>query len=240
MLLGIPVLVEVVDAGDAASITVGVVYVFDIARPVSWVTRHHSLGSLPNGFVSQPPGAIRDQLIDQVEQKVDRLASALRPAHPGDLVSADAPPVDCRDGAGQPAVLQDSGGVHVLHLIQHGAPGQLPEESIHVVEAVFLQGRDDLLKSQTLQFRVRQMFNKRHFNDTGNLGNTKIKIMIKKNRPERQKSRRFKVFAAKSLISQREESPLHRQLRSLTVAVEFSPAEVQQSNKELTDHRKYL
>lgn len=43
VLLGVPVLVEVVDAGDAAAVTVWVVHVFDVARPVSWVTRHHGL-----------------------------------------------------------------------------------------------------------------------------------------------------------------------------------------------------
>lgn len=39
----IPVLVEVVDAGDAASVTVWVVHMFDVSGPIAWVTRHHGL-----------------------------------------------------------------------------------------------------------------------------------------------------------------------------------------------------
>lgn len=112
------------------------------------------LGPLPDRLAPEPPGAHRDQLIDQVEQEADRLAAALGPAHPGDLIPADAPPVDAGDGAGQPAVLQRSGAVHLLHLIQHCVPGQLPEETVHIAEAVGQQGRDDPLQSQTLQIRV--------------------------------------------------------------------------------------
>lgn len=96
------------------------------------------LGSFPDRLVAEPAGAHGDQLIDQVQQEADRLAAALRPAHPGDFVPADAAPVDARDGACQPAVLQRSGAVHLLHLLQHGAPGHLPEETVHVAEAVGL------------------------------------------------------------------------------------------------------
>lgn len=39
----IPVLVEVVDAGDAASVMVRVVHMFDITGPIARVTRHHGL-----------------------------------------------------------------------------------------------------------------------------------------------------------------------------------------------------
>lgn len=39
----IPVLVEVVNAGDAASVMVRVVHMFDVTGPVAWVTRHHGL-----------------------------------------------------------------------------------------------------------------------------------------------------------------------------------------------------
>lgn len=40
---GVPVLVEVVDAGDAASVAVRVVDMFDVTSAVSRVTRHHGL-----------------------------------------------------------------------------------------------------------------------------------------------------------------------------------------------------
>lgn len=40
-----PVLVEVVDARDAAPVTVRIVHVFDVAGPVSRVTRHHGLNT---------------------------------------------------------------------------------------------------------------------------------------------------------------------------------------------------
>ena len=40
-----PGLVEVVDARDAAPVMVGIVHVFDVAGPVSRVTRHHSLST---------------------------------------------------------------------------------------------------------------------------------------------------------------------------------------------------
>lgn len=164
VLLSVPVLVEVVDAGDAASVGVRVVHVFDVTGPVSRVTRHHGLRPLPDRLVPQPAGAHGDQFIDQVEQEADRLAAALRPAHPGDLVPADAPPADARDGAGQPAVLQRSGPVHLLHLVQHGVPGQLPEKTVYMAETVRQQRRDDPLQRQTLQIRVRYVLDKRHLN----------------------------------------------------------------------------
>lgn len=120
------------------------------------------LGPLPDRLAPEPAGAHGDQPIDQVEQVADGLAAALRAAHPGDLIPADAPAVDPRGGARQLAVLQRSGAVHVLHLVQHGVPGQLPEETVHIVEAVSQQGRDDPLQSQTLQVRVRYVLDKRH------------------------------------------------------------------------------
>lgn len=42
-----PVLVEVVDARDAAPVAVRIVHVFDVAGPVSRVTRHHGLITQP-------------------------------------------------------------------------------------------------------------------------------------------------------------------------------------------------
>ena len=122
------------------------------------------LGPLPDRLASQPAGAHGDQLIDQVEQEVDGLAAALGAAHPGGLIPADAPPVDAGDGACQPAVLQRSGAVHLLHLIQHDVPGQRPEEAVHVVEAVGQQRRDDALQRQTLHVRVRQVLDDGHLN----------------------------------------------------------------------------
>lgn len=128
------------------------------------------LGSLPDRLVSQPAGAHGDELIDQVEQEADGLAAALRPAHPGDLVPADALPVDARDGACQPAVLQRSGAVHLLDLLQHGAPGHLSQETVHIAEAVSLQSRDEPLQSQTLQVRVRDVLDERHVTGGGDVG----------------------------------------------------------------------
>ncbi len=43
MYLNIPVLVEIVDTRDAASITVRVVNMADVPCPVSWVTGNHAL-----------------------------------------------------------------------------------------------------------------------------------------------------------------------------------------------------
>lgn len=43
MYLDIPVLVEIVDARDAASVTVRVVNMADIPRTVAWVTSNHCL-----------------------------------------------------------------------------------------------------------------------------------------------------------------------------------------------------
>lgn len=125
---------------------------------VSWVpTRSGTsyLGPGSDGLAPEPAGARRHQLVDQVEEEADRLAAALWAAHPGDLVPANALPVDARDGAGQPSVLQRSGAVHVRHLIQHGSPGQLSQETVHVVEAVRLQGRDEALHRNALQVCVR-------------------------------------------------------------------------------------
>lgn len=127
------------------------------------------LGPLLDRLAPEPSAAHGDHLIDQVEQEADRLAAALRPAHPGDLVPADAPPVDARDGAGRPSVLQRPGTVHLLHLIQHGVPDQLSEKTVHIVEAMRQQGRDDQLQHQMLQVRVRYRFDKRHFNGRGDL-----------------------------------------------------------------------
>ena len=41
--LGIPVLVQIVDAGDAAAITVGVVHMSNVTCSISWVASHHRL-----------------------------------------------------------------------------------------------------------------------------------------------------------------------------------------------------
>lgn len=43
MYLGIPVLVKIVDTGDAPSITVRVVNVAHVPCPVTWVTGNHGL-----------------------------------------------------------------------------------------------------------------------------------------------------------------------------------------------------
>lgn len=129
------------------------------------------LGPFPDHLVPQPAGAHGDQPIDQVEQEADRLAAALGAAHPGGLVAADAPPVDSRGGAGEPAVVQRPGAVHLLHLVQHGAPGHLPEEAVHEVEAVGEQGRDHPVQSQPLQVRVGQLLDDGH--DGGSAGFTR-------------------------------------------------------------------
>lgn len=130
------------------------------------------LGPLPDLLAPEPARAHGDEFIDEVEQEVDRLAAALGPAHPGDLIPADFPPVDAPDGAGQLAVLQRSGAVHVLHLLQHDAAGQLPEDTVHVAEALRQQRRDDPLQRQTLQVRVRDVLDERHLNGGGDVGPT--------------------------------------------------------------------
>lgn len=121
------------------------------------------LRSFPDRLVSQAAGAHGDEPINQIEQEADRLAAALRAAHPGDLIPADALAADARDRAGQPAVLELSGAVHLHHLVQHGASGQIPEETVHVAEAVGQQSRNEPLQSQALQVRVRHVLNKGHF-----------------------------------------------------------------------------
>lgn len=43
MYLHIPVLVQIVDAGDAASITVRIVNMTNIPCPIPWITGNHGL-----------------------------------------------------------------------------------------------------------------------------------------------------------------------------------------------------
>lgn len=121
------------------------------------------LGPFPDHLVvPQPAGAHGDQPVDEVEQEADRLAAALGPAHPGDLVAADGPPLDPGGGAGEPAVVQRPGAVHSLHLVQHGGPGHLPEEPVHEVEAVVEQGRNHSVQSQPFQVGVGQLLGDGH------------------------------------------------------------------------------
>ena len=41
--LDVPVLIQVIDAGDAAPIAMGIVNVSHVPQPVTWVTCHHGL-----------------------------------------------------------------------------------------------------------------------------------------------------------------------------------------------------
>lgn len=52
MYLDIPVLVQIVDARDAASVAVWVVNMADVTCPVAWVTGNHGLKTRRNGIVS--------------------------------------------------------------------------------------------------------------------------------------------------------------------------------------------
>lgn len=52
MYLDIPVLVEIVDASDAAAVTVGVINMADVASAVAWVTGNHSLERKENEIIS--------------------------------------------------------------------------------------------------------------------------------------------------------------------------------------------
>lgn len=142
-------------------------HVYDITNLPAVLTRVGSrsgsyLGPLPDGPTAEPAGARGHQLVHQAEQEAHGLTAALRAAHPGDLVPADAPAVDPRRGARQPAVLQLPGSVHLLHLVQHGAASHIPQETVNVVESMRQQGRNDLLQRQMLQVCVRQRLDERH------------------------------------------------------------------------------
>lgn len=52
MYLDIPVLVEIVDASDAAAVTIGVINMADIPSAVAWVTGNHSLERKENEIIS--------------------------------------------------------------------------------------------------------------------------------------------------------------------------------------------
>lgn len=47
--LNIPVPIQVIDAGDAAPVAVGIVNMPHVPEPIAWVTRHHGLAEMEEG-----------------------------------------------------------------------------------------------------------------------------------------------------------------------------------------------
>lgn len=54
--LDVPVLIQVIDAGDAAPVAVGIVNVPHVPKPIAWVTRHHGLVDMEGGGLLSPEG----------------------------------------------------------------------------------------------------------------------------------------------------------------------------------------
>lgn len=52
--LNIPVLIQVIDAGDAAPVAVGIVNMPHVPEPTAWVTRHHGLVGMEEGGLLRP------------------------------------------------------------------------------------------------------------------------------------------------------------------------------------------
>lgn len=52
--LNIPVLIQVIDTGDAAPIAVGIVNMPHVPEPIAWVTRHHGLVEMEEGGLLRP------------------------------------------------------------------------------------------------------------------------------------------------------------------------------------------
>lgn len=151
MELGVPVLIQVINTGDAAPITIRVVHMTHIPSSISRITSNHSLGALLYVVLAEPAAAVHHQAVDQREKEVDGLAALLRAPDPLDLVAAEMPLGDPAAGAGQLPVGQLTVAVHALHPLQHAVAHHLPQEVVQVAEADVVQTRHDVLQGEPLQ-----------------------------------------------------------------------------------------
>lgn len=67
--LNIPVLIQVIDTGDAAPIAVGIVNMPHVPEPIAWITRHHGLVETEEGGLLRPG---RNTLREQVNHSCPR------------------------------------------------------------------------------------------------------------------------------------------------------------------------
>lgn len=150
MSLGIPVLVQIVDAGDAAAVTVGVVHMSNITCSISWVASHHRLGPFLDVVFAQPAPAVQDQPIDEGQEVIDGLTAFLVAPDPRDLITPQVPLGDAGAGPGQLAVPQGPVAVQLLHALQDAVAHHLAQEVIQVAEADLVQTGHDVLQGDFL------------------------------------------------------------------------------------------
>lgn len=153
MYLGIPILVQVVDAGDAAAVTIGVVYVPNITCSISWVASHHCLGPLLDVVFAQPTPAVQDQLVDEGQEEADGFATLFVAPNPRDLVSPQVPFGDAGARPRQLAVPQYSVAVQLLDALQDAVAHHLAQEVVQVTEADLVQTGHDVLQGDFLQIQ---------------------------------------------------------------------------------------
>lgn len=151
MQLGVPVLIQVINTGDAAPVTIWIVHMTNIPSSISRIASNHSLGSLFHVVFAEPAPAVHHKAVYQREEKVDGLAALLRASDPLDLVAAEVPLGDPAAGAGQLPVGQLPVAVHPLHPLQHAVPHHLPQEVVQVAEADVVQAGHDVLQGDPLQ-----------------------------------------------------------------------------------------
>ena len=90
MHLDVPVLIQVIDAGDAAPIAMWIVNMSHLPQPVTWVTHHHGLGAPIDDVAAQPPSTVADYSIHVGHESTDASVAWLMAFHPGDLLPTDA------------------------------------------------------------------------------------------------------------------------------------------------------
>lgn len=151
MQLGVPVLIQVINTGDAAPIAIWIVHMTNIPSSISRIASNHSLGSLLHVVLAEPAPAVHHQPVYQREEEVDGLATLLRAADPLDLVAAEVPLGHAAAGAGQLPVGKLPVAMHPLHPLQHTVPHHLPQEVVQVAEADVVQAGHDVLQGDSLQ-----------------------------------------------------------------------------------------
>lgn len=151
MQLGVPVLIQVINTGDAAPVTIWVVHMTNVPGSISRITSDHGLGALLHVVLAEPAPAVHHQAVYQREEEVDGLAALLRAPDPLDLVATEVPLGDAAARAGQLPIGQLPVAVHPLHPLQHAVPHHLPQEVVQVAEADVVQAGHDVLQGDPLQ-----------------------------------------------------------------------------------------
>lgn len=143
----VPVEIEIVDGGNAATVLVGIVHVFDVVRPVTRIACDHCLCPLsdvvaPQLAVVHHSFTICDYGIDPIDQVSNVVTARFASTDPHDLVAPDVSHILATPIGNKLTILEHSGRVHAGDLMQHLQPPILPQEAIQHAHPVLIHVTD--------------------------------------------------------------------------------------------------